>query len=182
MDQFVNNQTSSAQKGGVQAGGVQERSVQKGSDQTGSGQAEKGIAESIARDRRPVTQIGSNIDYDRVTRAVRNLIVGVVALLAVLVGLSFFVEVQEVARARGEHGGTHVEQRPSEAMMDTIQARVAAARATTGPKYLAVRDAILGAITGGEWKPGMRLVFAAAASSRNLASIPPTPPNCSSRT
>jgi membrane fusion protein, adhesin transport system len=102
MDQFVNNQTSSAQKGGVQAGGVQERSVQKGSDQTGSGQAEKGIAESIARDRRPVTQIGSNIDYDRVTRAVRNLIVGVVALVAVLVGLSFFVEVQEVARARGE--------------------------------------------------------------------------------
>ena len=100
MDQFVDNQTSSVQKGSVQAG-VQERSVQKGSDQTGSvnagagqtggGQAEKGIAESIARDRRPVTQLGSNIDYDRVTRAVRNLIIAVVALLAVLVGLSFFV-------------------------------------------------------------------------------------------
>jgi GntR family transcriptional regulator len=42
-------------------------------------------------------------------------------------------------------------------MMDTLQARVAAARTATGPKYLAVRDAILGAITGGEWTPGMRL-------------------------
>jgi len=42
-------------------------------------------------------------------------------------------------------------------MMDTIQARVAAARPSTGPKYLAVRDAILSAITSGEWKPGMRL-------------------------
>ena len=71
-------------------------------NQTSGGQAGKGIAESIARDCRPVTQLGSNIDYDRVTRGVRNLIVGVVALLAVLVGLSFFVDVQEVARARGE--------------------------------------------------------------------------------
>jgi GntR family transcriptional regulator len=42
-------------------------------------------------------------------------------------------------------------------MMDTIQARVEAARSAEGPKYLAVRDAILGAITSGEWKPGMRL-------------------------
>src|SRR5262245_32031426 len=99
MDQTVDKQTSSAQKGSVQAGGVQERSVQTGSgvkagaDRTGSRQADEGIAESIARDRRPVTQLGSNIDYVRVTRAVRNLIVGVVALLAVLVALSFFVQV-----------------------------------------------------------------------------------------
>jgi GntR family transcriptional regulator len=42
-------------------------------------------------------------------------------------------------------------------MMDTISARVEAARSATGPKYLAVRDGILGAITSGEWKPGMRL-------------------------
>jgi GntR family transcriptional regulator len=42
-------------------------------------------------------------------------------------------------------------------MMDTIQARAAAAGSAPGPKYLAVRDAILGAITSGEWKPGMRL-------------------------
>jgi DNA-binding GntR family transcriptional regulator len=42
-------------------------------------------------------------------------------------------------------------------MMDTIQARVAVARSANGPKYLAVRDAILGSITSGEWKPGMRL-------------------------
>jgi GntR family transcriptional regulator len=42
-------------------------------------------------------------------------------------------------------------------MMDTIQARVAAARSATGPKYQVLRDAILGAITSGEWTSGMRL-------------------------
>lgn len=42
-------------------------------------------------------------------------------------------------------------------MIETIKTRVAAARSAIGPKYLALRDAILGAITSGEWKPGMRL-------------------------
>jgi GntR family transcriptional regulator len=42
-------------------------------------------------------------------------------------------------------------------MMETIQARVAAARPATGPKYQVLRDAILGAITSGEWTAGMRL-------------------------
>lgn len=42
-------------------------------------------------------------------------------------------------------------------MIDTIQARVAAARSATGPKYQILRDAILGAITSGEGMPGMRL-------------------------
>jgi GntR family transcriptional regulator len=42
-------------------------------------------------------------------------------------------------------------------MLDTIQARVAAAQAAAGPKYQVLRDAILGAITSGEWTAGMRL-------------------------
>jgi GntR family transcriptional regulator len=42
-------------------------------------------------------------------------------------------------------------------MIDSIQARVAAAYAATGPKYQILRDAILGAITSGEAIPGMRL-------------------------
>ncbi|HZP74504.1 MAG TPA: GntR family transcriptional regulator [Pseudolabrys sp.] len=42
-------------------------------------------------------------------------------------------------------------------MLDTIQARIAAADASTGPKYQVLRDAILAAITTGEWTAGMRL-------------------------
>jgi GntR family transcriptional regulator len=42
-------------------------------------------------------------------------------------------------------------------MLDSIQARVAAARSATGPKYQILRDAILGAIASGEGMPGMRL-------------------------
>jgi GntR family transcriptional regulator len=42
-------------------------------------------------------------------------------------------------------------------MIDSIQERVAAAAAATGPKYQILRDAILGAITSGEGAPGMRL-------------------------
>src|SRR4051812_10453228 len=42
-------------------------------------------------------------------------------------------------------------------MLDTIQARLAAADTGTGPKYRVLRDAILSAITAGEWSSGMRL-------------------------
>lgn len=42
-------------------------------------------------------------------------------------------------------------------MLDTIQARVAAAHPAAGPKYQVLRDAILGAITSGEWTSGSRL-------------------------
>lgn len=65
-------------------------------------QTEKKIATPIARDRRPTTQIGSDIDYERVTRRGRNLLIGVVALVALVILLSLFVKVEEVARARGE--------------------------------------------------------------------------------
>ena len=88
--QIVNNTSGTQEKLAGQAGSAK------------AGQADKGIADFLAQDRRPVTQLGSNVDYIRVTRSVRNLIVGVVALVAVLVGLSLFVQVQEVARARGE--------------------------------------------------------------------------------
>lgn len=67
-----------------------------------SAQSGKGIAMSIARDRRPAIQIGSDVDYVRVTAGVRNLLIGIVALVALLVGLSLFVKVEEVSRARGE--------------------------------------------------------------------------------
>ena len=42
-------------------------------------------------------------------------------------------------------------------MMDTIKARLDAARAAPGPKYQLLRDAFVGAISSGEWTPGMRL-------------------------
>lgn len=42
-------------------------------------------------------------------------------------------------------------------MLEVIQARLAKNRTVTGPKYQALRDAILGAITSQEWKAGMRL-------------------------
>ncbi|MBR0847251.1 HlyD family type I secretion periplasmic adaptor subunit [Bradyrhizobium diazoefficiens] len=72
------------------------------SHQVDSDQAARGIAMSIARDRRPMAQLGSDADYLRVTRGVRNLLIGVVLLVGVLVLLSMFVRVEEIARARGE--------------------------------------------------------------------------------
>jgi GntR family transcriptional regulator len=42
-------------------------------------------------------------------------------------------------------------------MLEVIQARLAKNRTATGPKYQALRNAILGAITSQEWKAGMRL-------------------------
>ncbi len=42
-------------------------------------------------------------------------------------------------------------------MLEVIQSRLAKNRSATGPKYQALRDAILGAITSEEWKAGMRL-------------------------
>ncbi|WP_027579349.1 HlyD family type I secretion periplasmic adaptor subunit [Bradyrhizobium sp. Ai1a-2] len=62
----------------------------------------KGIATPIARDRRETPQIGSDVGYQRVTRGVRNLLVAVIGLVALLVLLSLFVNIEEVARARGE--------------------------------------------------------------------------------
>lgn len=63
--------------------------------------SQSGITTPISRDSRPTTQIGSDADFARVTRGVRNLLLAVVLLVATLVGLSFFVQVEEVARARG---------------------------------------------------------------------------------
>ncbi len=65
-------------------------------------QAYKKIAAPIARDRRSTTQIGSDVDYERVTRGGRNLLLGVVSLVGLVVLLSMFVKIEEVARARGE--------------------------------------------------------------------------------
>ena len=42
-------------------------------------------------------------------------------------------------------------------MIETVQARLAAAPAANGPKYRVLRDAILAAISSGELKPGTRL-------------------------
>src|SRR5262245_4824733 len=110
-DQTPNDQMSGAQKVNDPKGDIPKVGAEKGSDpkgagkadagQTGFGRAARGIADFIARDRRPVTQIGSDMDYMRVTRSVRNLIAGVVTLVVLLVGLSLFVPVQEVSRARG---------------------------------------------------------------------------------
>ena len=61
-----------------------------------------GITTAIGRDSRPATQIGSDADYVRVIAGVRNLLLGVVLLVATLLGLSLFVQVEEVARARGD--------------------------------------------------------------------------------
>src|SRR5262245_17208043 len=42
-------------------------------------------------------------------------------------------------------------------MIDAIQARLAAAQPAPGPKYHALRAAIMGAISGGDWTPGAKL-------------------------
>src|SRR5712671_2251135 len=42
-------------------------------------------------------------------------------------------------------------------MIEAIQARLAAAETTPGPKYQALRTAIVDAISSGEWTPGARL-------------------------
>jgi len=42
-------------------------------------------------------------------------------------------------------------------MIDAIRARLAADSSVGGPKYRLLRNAIVGAISGGEWTPGMRL-------------------------
>lgn len=97
QNQIASNRTDGAQPGNGKAG-----HDRAGPDRAGHDQVGKGIADYIALDRRPVTQLGSTVDYLRVTRSVRNLIIGVVALVAVLVGLSLFIKVQEVAVARGE--------------------------------------------------------------------------------
>lgn len=46
-------------------------------------------------------QIGGDIDYSQVTRGVRMLLIGVIALVAILFLLSLVIPVEEVARARG---------------------------------------------------------------------------------
>lgn len=61
-----------------------------------------GITRTIGRDTRPITQIGSDVDYARVTAGVRYLVLGVVLVVAILVVLSLFVTIEEVARARGD--------------------------------------------------------------------------------
>ncbi len=60
------------------------------------------ISKEIAQERRPATQIGSDVDYVHVTRGVRALLIGVIGLVATLLALSLIVKVEEVARARGE--------------------------------------------------------------------------------
>lgn len=63
--------------------------------------ADMDIAAAIGRERRPATQIGSDLDYTRVTRGVRALLITVIAIVAILFALSLGVKVEEVARARG---------------------------------------------------------------------------------
>ena len=42
-------------------------------------------------------------------------------------------------------------------MIEAIRAQLAAAQSSPGPKYQALRGAIVGAISSGDWTPGMRL-------------------------
>lgn len=60
------------------------------------------IAASVARERRSALQVGGEADYAEAARGVRLLLIGVVALVVVLIGLSLVVTIEEVARARGE--------------------------------------------------------------------------------
>lgn len=65
-------------------------------------QTDKGITTSLGQERRPATQIGRDLDYAEVTRGVRMLLIAVIAVVAILFGLSLVVKVEEVARARGD--------------------------------------------------------------------------------
>lgn len=59
------------------------------------------IAISVAEERRPATQIGTEVDYLRITRGVRLLVTGVIVFVAVLLGLAMVIPVNAVTRARG---------------------------------------------------------------------------------
>lgn len=89
-------------------------------------QGYKKIATPIARDRRSTTQIGSDVDYERVTRGGRNLLIGVITVVTLVVLLSLFVKVEEVARARGEFVPTQrlqVIQTPEGGLLEEILVR-----------------------------------------------------------
>jgi GntR family transcriptional regulator len=58
------------------------------------------------------------------------------------------MDVIEVGAGGGANGGR---------MIDMIRARVAAAQPAGGPKYQVLRNAILAAISSGDWTPGERL-------------------------
>ena len=60
------------------------------------------IAVSVSEERRPTTQIGSEVDYLRITRGVRLLVAGVIGLVLILLVLSLVISVDEVTRARGQ--------------------------------------------------------------------------------
>lgn len=60
------------------------------------------IAIAVAQERRPAAQIGRDIDYVEITRGVRSLLLVVIGMVALLLILSLFVSIEEVARARGE--------------------------------------------------------------------------------
>ncbi|MFT3732952.1 MAG: HlyD family type I secretion periplasmic adaptor subunit [Hyphomicrobium sp.] len=60
------------------------------------------ISREVAHERRPATQIGSDVDYVGITRGVRALLLAVIALVGILVALALVVKVEEIARARGE--------------------------------------------------------------------------------
>ncbi len=65
------------------------------------------IAISIAEERRPTAQIGSEVDYLRITRGVRVLVIGVIAFVVILLVLSMVIPVDEVTRARGSFIPAH---------------------------------------------------------------------------
>jgi HlyD family type I secretion membrane fusion protein len=71
-------------------------------DETAKDETGKDIVQSVAQEQRSASQIGGDVDYSRVTRGVRWLLIGVVALVAILLVLSFIIPIEEVARARGE--------------------------------------------------------------------------------
>ena len=70
------------------------------------------------------------------------------------------MDVIEIASA-GEDGGR---------MIEMIRARVAAAQPAGGPKYQVLRNAILAAISSGDWTPGARLPTEAELSKIGRAS------------
>ncbi|MDE1172822.1 MAG: HlyD family type I secretion periplasmic adaptor subunit [Parvibaculaceae bacterium] len=70
--------------------------------QTSLAELGKSITTAIGLERRPAILIGDDIDYIQVTRKVRGLLIGIVAIHLVLLFLSLVIPVEEVARARGE--------------------------------------------------------------------------------
>lgn len=60
------------------------------------------ILDAVGSDERPVLEMASALDRDAVVRRVRRLLIALSAMTAILILMTFFVQVEEISKARGD--------------------------------------------------------------------------------